>query len=244
MKTISSAIVLSAVPLLIGVSGCESETRCPLGEEPVRVGVGTYNERWACASRSTWPESRPPSSSTTGSSDGGSGTVAASPTVQPDAGADEPSSPPATGSCGVVDATSDSIRIVEKREAGPVFAQGSSRPADGHYALVQASFFRHEAGPAGVAKLKAGIDVNGTSLNIGAENVSQIGEANESMTFLVGENGLTKVCETRHGNVAQWIFPIATGGTGAARVDFDPSTSTLRLVVARPEGETELIFSR
>lgn len=243
MKTISSAIVLSAVPLLVGLSGCESETRCPLGEEPVRVGIGTYNERWACAARSTYPESKPPSS-TTGAPDAGSASASASPSVQSDGGAPAAPPAPANGSCGTVDATSDSIRIVEKREASPTFAQGAPRPADGHYELVQASFFRREAGPVGVGRLKAGIDVTGSSIGIGAENISQIGEANESMTFLIGENGLTKVCETRHGSVAQWIFPIATGGTGAARVDYDPGTSTLRLVVARPEGETELIFSR
>lgn len=242
MKSVTSTIVLSAVPLCICLAGCEPEMRCPYGEEPIRVAIGTRNERWACAARSTYPESKPPT--TSAAPDAGTATVTASSDREKDAGAAPapPAAPP--GSCGVVDSASDTVRVIEKREAAPTFDQAAPKPVDGHYELVQASFFRREAGPIGVARLQAGIDVTGTSISIGAQNISQTTEASESMTFLLAEGGLTKVCETRHGSVAQWIFPIATGATGTARLEYDALASTLRLVVARPEGETELIFSR
>ncbi len=243
MKTITGTIVLSAVPLFVCVSGCEAETRCPLGEEPVRVAVGTYNERWVCSARSTYPTNKPPS--TSGAPDASTASSApASPSVESDGGA--PSSPPSAppGTCGAVDSKSDVVRIVEKAEAAPAYPEGGAKPADGHYALVQASFYRTETGPIGVDRLEAGIDIRGSSIGIGAQNVSQVGEESESMTFLLADGGITKVCETRHGSIAQWLFPIATGSTGHARFAYDSLTSTLRLVVARPEGETELIFSR
>lgn len=249
MKTLARSITLPAVPLILVLSGCAPDAGCPWGEVPVRVAVGSYSERWVCAPRGVYPETRSPTTSTSPSEDAGAAaavTSSSSEEKKADESTPAPAAPPAApaGSCGLVDSQSDAIRVVEKKEAGPAFVAGGPKPADGHYELVQASFFRSEVGPIGVNRLKAGIDVSGTSIGIGAEVVSQTIEANESLTFLLAEDGLTKVCETRHGNVATWLFPIATGATGAARLAYDPQTSTLRLVVARPEGETELVFAR
>ena len=246
MKTsrllLNGLLLPSTVLLPLLSVGCEGGPICGFGEVPVRLRSSPYSDDWVCMPRGQYDNARTPSPSPSATDDESpTATAAPPPTVEVDAGA----APVDSEGCGLVAASSAVMRVVEKTEAAPSFAPEASKVADGRYELVQASFFRSEQGQVGVPTLRASVDVRGGTFVLGAESVSGgVTEPNESITLLVDGTSVTKVCETRHGNVSSWFFPMKTGESGEARVEYNGLAGQLRLVVARPEGHTELVFAR
>jgi hypothetical protein len=137
------------------------------------------------------------------------------------------------------------VRVVDKSDTAPSLGNASPNLADGSYALVQASFYRAGTSGSPIDSVRAGLVVNGPTLIVNAQDTTVSGLGDESMTFLVASGGaMTKTCESVHGSVSAWFFPFNVGGTTQAQLGYDGTTNTVRVVVSRADGATELVFAR
>jgi hypothetical protein len=242
MKTRAfSLLVFSTFGFALG--GCLDEPTCPYGEVLVRDG---YRGGGVCVRRSSYPGS-------SGSTTPPSGTSTPPPTAPAPAPTEEgPSAPPPAGTttppvltCGGVAAQGDSVRVVNKTDLTPALGDTGPSLADGSYALVQATFYRTGQSPSPVRSLKAGLDVQGPTLTVNAQDTSVAGLPAESLTFLLASGGsVTKTCESEHGSVSAWFFPFQVGGTSQAQMQYDGSSGFARVIVSRADGATELVFAR
>jgi hypothetical protein len=140
------------------------------------------------------------------------------------------------------------VRVVDKSDPVPALNGNASNAADGTYALVQATFFRTGQATSAVRSLRAALEVHGATLTVSAQDTSVAGLPSESLSLLVGSGAgagaVTKTCESVHGTIAAWFFPFAVGGSAATLMDYDGADGFLRLVVARADGATELVFAK
>jgi len=138
----------------------------------------------------------------------------------------------------------DSVRVVDKSDPAPALNGAPPNVADGTYALVQATFFRTGQAASPVRSLRAALDVHGATLALSTQDTSVTGLPSESFALLMGSGTVTKTCESMHGTVGAWFFPFAVGGTASTLMDYDGAGGFLRIVVARSDGATELVFAK
>jgi hypothetical protein len=198
------------------------------------------------------PTSRPYGTSTPAPSAGSPpSTAPAVVTVNADGGtsgpppADGSSSPSPVSACGGYAATGGSVRVVDKPDLAPTLGEGPPNLADGSYALVQATFFSTGQSASPVRSLKAALDVRGPTLTVNAQDTSVAGLPNESLTFLLAPDAVaTKTCESVHGSVSAWFFPFSVGKTTQTQARYDGASGFVRILVARADGATELVFAQ
>jgi hypothetical protein len=238
------AMTTSALP------GCFDDQTCPYGE--VMVHDGNYGSGGVCVRRSYYAGSSAGSASSGVDSGASPPTTTGAPATSDGTGTGSeptpvasPSPAPAGGACGGPAAQGDSVRVVDKSELAPAFADASPNLADGAYALVQATFFRNGQSASPVRSLKASLDVRGPTLTVNAQDTSVAGLPGESLTFLIASPGvMTKTCESVHGSVSAWFFPFVVGATTQPQMSYDGASGFLRVVVSRADGATELVFAR
>lgn len=232
------------------LSGCFDDQTCPYGE--VLVHDGRYGNDGVCVRRSyagtpsgssSTPAKDPPASSspttpsTPAPSTPGDGSGSA-----PGPG---PSTAPVPATCGGVVVQGDTVRVVDKSEAGPSFGDGSPNLSDGSYTLVQATFFRTGSTASPVRSLVAALDIKGPTLTVNARDASVAGLPDESLKFLFAQPGvMTKTCESMHGSISAWFFPFVVGGATQPQITYDANSGFVRMVVSRADGATELVFAK
>lgn len=242
------ALLLTALPMFTAaMSGCYDDPTCPYGQ--VLVHDGNSRGAGVCV----YPSRGYGGSSTTPTQDAGSTSHEATPAVagavDAGGGGDTPydsgtTAPSGAAACGGYDAQGDSVRVVDKSDLPPALNDVPPNVADGTYALVQATFFRSGQAATPVKSLRAALQVHGATLAISSQDTSVPGLPKESNSFLVGGGAVTKTCESTHGTVAAWFFPMAVGGTATTHMEFDGASGFLRIIVDRTGGSTELVFAR
>lgn len=243
--------LLSAIPLFIAAtSGCLDGPICSDDEVIVYGNSGqgfcmhpTHGYTSSTPPPPTAPTHAPSSPSQTATpvatTDGADASTPGS------AAPDSSTSPPSSGdACGAHGAQGDSVRVVDKSDPVPALNDVAPNVADGTYSLVQATFFRTGQAASAVRSVRAALEVHGPTLALSAQDTSLTGLPSESLSLLVGSGAVTKTCESVHGTVAAWFFPFAVGGSAVTHMEYDGAGGFLRIIVARADGATELVFAK
>jgi hypothetical protein len=255
MKT--RTLLLSALPLFIAAtSGCLDGPTCANDDEVFvhddSRGGGVCMRLSRAYPTSTTPAQDAGSSSheatpaptTTGAGASTGGTATTDPDASPPSGGSGGSGASGAAACGGHEAQGNSIRVVDKSDLPPALNDVPPNVADGTYELVQATFFRSGQAASPVRSLRAALEVQGPTLALSSQDTSVAGLPKESLSFLTGSGAVTKTCESAHGTVSSWFFPFGVGASAVTRMEYDGAAGVLRIVVARTDGATELVFAK
>ncbi|HEY8076499.1 MAG TPA: hypothetical protein VIF62_20385 [Labilithrix sp.] len=213
------------VGLLGAASACEVDT-CPSGQRQVKVQNG---DGYVCLADNSADNIEPPSGATTADSGSDSERVPLPP--------EDGGPPPASSSCGPLDAAQMDVRVVSRDAGAPTYADAA--PPDGTYDLVQANAF----GASPFSSLRATIQIHGAAIFFGGQATVASLEGNESFAFAFQPGTLTKICGSEAGTLATSLFPGATGDEREAHLVWDANAKLLTFATKPDEAAYELVFA-